>query len=89
LQKDVGDKVTTIWEKTNLDDAAFIKVQNVPNLLDINGVEADPTSGNVNLSIIDLQSLNKCNSFINNTFKNNYNEFVSSELVEDEEDQNF
>lgn len=89
LQKDVGDKVTTIWEKTNLDDAAFIKVQNVPNLLDINGVEADPTSGNVTLSIIDLQSLNKCNSFINNTFKNNYSEFVPSELVEDEEDQNF
>jgi len=62
-----------------LDDAAFVKVQNVPNLLDINGVDADPTSGSVTLSIIDLESLNKCNSFLNSTFKNNLNEFAPSD----------
>jgi hypothetical protein len=54
LQADVGDQESTTWEGTAVQDAGFLKIQSVPNLLDINGVDADPTSGNVTLSIIDM-----------------------------------
>lgn len=55
----------------NFDELHSVRLINCGNILDVNGVLSLPTSGYLNLSILNNDDLATLNTFLNTSFLNN------------------